>query len=325
VTAGAAAPVPNRPKLVPVLAIINLLGATLLMLLVGLVWLVGQLVYFTRPRVVAAFHAQTQPQASQARPRSQSEPRPWRMVMLCTLLFLFTPVFVVNWVGNPFRGGTGETSTGETSTGTRMATAPTPSWIPAHDGGVRSTVELPPEWGMGPDGPTFTDVFARWSLKLQPEQIGSANAALQEVHREYLSLEEQYTERHTDANGHVITTIKPFPDPLAKLEDRLWSKLDAILDAEAQNIARLNLRLHGGPPVVPPATMDKLVAPGFFGWGNGGARVEIWRVGTWFHWRVTAHQHTDTSQAPQLPEPYRRFWKEPTTDDARTQGTLGQP
>jgi hypothetical protein len=95
-----------------------------------------------------------------------------------------------------------------------------------------------------------------------PEEL-----ALQEVHRDYLALEEQNTARHTDAAGHVITTIKPFPGPLAKLEDHLWSGLDAILDSEQQSVARLNLRLHA-KPVQPPIALSEIVAPGFFGWGE---------------------------------------------------------
>jgi hypothetical protein len=171
------------------------------------------------------------------------------------------------------------------------------------------------EWIMGPRGPELADAFAKGALKLRPDQIKSLNAALQEVHREHLALEELNTERHTDAAGHLIITIKPFPAPLAKLEDRLWSKLDAILDAEAQKIARLNLHLHG-KPVYPPASLSKLVEPGFFGWDDG-AQIEIWRVGAWFHWRVSTRGYEESSSAPQLPEPYRRYWKEPTEETSK--------
>ena len=165
---------------------------------------------------------------------------------------------------------------------------------------------------MGSGGPALTDVFARWLLKLRPDQVEAVNAALQDTHRESVALEEQNAVRRTDEAGHVVTTIKPFPGPLAKLEDRLWDQLDKILDPQQQSVARLNLRLH--PQLVqPPIALSEIVAPGFFGWGNDGAQIEIWRVGSWFHWRVSTRGYADSEhREAQLPEEYRRFWTDAT-------------
>lgn len=181
-------------------------------------------------------------------------------------------------------------------------------------------------WTLGKNGPELTDSFARLSLKLQPAQIDSVNKILQASHREYPAIEAAHTEQHTDDAGHLVIRIKPHAGPIAKLEDRLWSQLDAILTPEQQAIARRNLKLDP-PEERPPIYVSELVRPGFFGWGKNGADIEIWRVGTWFHWKVRTRGFEDSSRGPELPEKYRgfehsspgpdlpeqyhRFWKEP--------------
>jgi hypothetical protein len=109
--------------------------------------------------------------------------------------------------------------------------------------------------------------------------------------------------------GHLITVIRPLSKELGGLEGRLWSRLDPILDREQQNIFRLNLELYSLTRPVVGATHSDLVRPGLFGWGERGARIEIWREGTWFRWNVHSGNDADSSRAPELPEPYRRFWK----------------
>ena len=108
-------------------------------------------------------------------------------------------------------------------------------------------------------------------------------------------------------------TITPFPGPIARLEDRTRSQLDALLNPQQQTVARFNLRLDR-PKFEPPLPFSELR---FFGWGKDGARIEIWRVGAWSHWKVQTRGREDSSRAPQLPEAYRRFWKEPATDNVQ--------
>lgn len=164
-------------------------------------------------------------------------------------------------------------------------------------------------WMMGSGGPVLTDVFAHVVLKLQPPQIEEVNEILQASYREFLAIEQQNIAQHTDDAGHTVVTIKPFPASIAKLEDGLWSQLDKTLDSRQQSVARLNVLLDP-LPVQAPMSLSEIVAPGFFGWGKEGARIEIWRVGTWYHWRVQTRGYEDSSRAPQLPEEYRRFWKD---------------
>ena len=148
-------------------------------------------------------------------------------------------------------------------------------------------------------------------LKLQPAQIEEVNKILKAAYQEYPALEAQYTERQTDDAGHLIFRINPFPGPIEKLENRLWSQLDAILDPQQQSLARLNLKLDP-PELRVGVTMSDLVRPGFFGWSKEGASIELWRVGAWYYWKVQTRQHEYSARAPQLPEEYRRFWKEPS-------------
>src|SRR5439155_8258234 len=102
----------------------------------------------------------------------------------------------------------------------------------------------------------------------------------------------------TDEAGHVVITIKAFPTEIAKQEDHLWSQLDAVLSQEQQSVARLNLKLDP-PDLRVGMTVSDLVAPGFFGWAKEGARIEIWRVGTWSHWKVQTRGEEYSSRAPQ--------------------------
>jgi hypothetical protein len=167
-----------------------------------------------------------------------------------------------------------------------------------------------PKWILEPSGPEFTDDFARGAMHLKPSQIRQAGKVLPAIYQEYLVLEAQHTEQHTNDAGHVVVRINPFPAPIEKLENRLWSGLDAILDPEQQSIARLNLKLD--PPEPENGTgMDELVRPGFFGWGKAGANIWLWREGEWYRWKIQTRGYEYISRAPQLPEEYRRLWKEP--------------
>jgi serine/threonine protein kinase len=173
----------------------------------------------------------------------------------------------------------------------------------------------PEGWMMGPKGPALTDLFGRIVLKLEPHQVAQVNKILQTVYveslaseMESLTVEPPFDDPRNDPAGHVVITIKPYPGPIAKLENRLWSQLDEILNPDQQSIARLNLHLDPAD-LLGGVTMAELVRPGFFGWGKAGARIELWRVGSWYHWNVQTRGHQFASSARELPVDYRRFWK----------------
>jgi serine/threonine protein kinase len=163
-------------------------------------------------------------------------------------------------------------------------------------------------WLLGPNGPELTDVFAQIVLKLQPAQIEKVNQVLQTIHLESRTLETQQVEQQFDAAGHLVNWIKPYPELIEKLKDRLWTQLDEILDTDQQSIARLNLKLDP-PAVQTPIALTELVRPGFFGWGQHGAMLELWRVGTWHHWTIQTRGYESSGNGLQLPDEYRRFAK----------------
>jgi hypothetical protein len=178
-------------------------------------------------------------------------------------------------------------------------------------------VAIPPseqDWTMTLDGPMLTDGFAH-ILELDSAQTDEFNRILQGTYSEYLKIEQQYLAQQKVDDRHVIVTIKPHPEAVAKLEDRLWTALDVVLDSTQQGIARRNLQLKP-PPVGPGRSLEDLVKPGFLGWGKEGATIEIWQVGTWYRWKVrTRGLEFDTEESnlggPELPWWLRRYWKEP--------------
>jgi predicted Ser/Thr protein kinase len=182
------------------------------------------------------------------------------------------------------------------------ATIPRPAEGPPESQGLRRG------WEMGADGPVLTEVFASSILKLDSTARDEVNRILQRIHHESLELERSRWERKTDEAGHLVTTIREDSAAVAALENQLWTQLDAVLSPEQQKTARLNLQLHP-PPVHGSMTLSEIVSPGFFGWNSEFVKVEVWRVGTWFHWRVSTRYFTHTDSAPQLPTELRRFWE----------------
>jgi hypothetical protein len=172
-------------------------------------------------------------------------------------------------------------------------------------------------WTLGPAGPRLSSNGIAW-LRLPPEKVEKVNQILKASYQDFLTLEAKHTERRTDESGHLLIVVKPFPAEVAKLEDQLWLKLDGVFDTEQQSVARLNLKLDPAEVLQPGMTLRDAVAPGFFGWGKGGGRLELWKVGTWFHWKVSARGNEDVGSAPQLPEDYRRYWQEPEGKEAKT-------
>jgi hypothetical protein len=172
--------------------------------------------------------------------------------------------------------------------------------------------EPSPNWLLEPTGPRLSDEFARFLLPNSPPgQAQRVNEVLQTIYKESVALEASHTERHVDDLGHVFVSIKPYPGRIAKLENRLWSELDQILDVQQQSLARSNLKLDAPKLISHKAIpLEDLVGPDFFGWGKDGARIELWRVGTWYHRRVRARGSEYATSAPELPVAYRRFWKD---------------
>jgi hypothetical protein len=177
-------------------------------------------------------------------------------------------------------------------------------------------------WDWGPKGPQVYEPLARSGLGLDDLEIQEVNDILQAIHREYLDLEAKHRSQQRNADGHLVTTISSIDT--ADLENRLWSQLDAVLvTEEQQKIARLNLKIHPRyryqPQVGVP--VPEFARPGLFGWGADGGQIEIWRVGSWYSWRVRASpkqnvHHNVEDSGPELPYEFRRFWTEPPAEQS---------
>jgi hypothetical protein len=170
----------------------------------------------------------------------------------------------------------------------------------------------PAGWALRSHGPVLSDHVA---AQLELQQIEPVNKALEASYHEFLELEARNTDRHTDDAGSIIVTIKPFPAPIAKLEDRLWSRLDSILDPQQQERVRLSLRLDP-PELRPGVTLRDLVRPGFFGWGKAGARIELQPAGQWYRWKVLTRGHVFSDTSRQLPVELQRFGTPPAATNA---------
>jgi len=162
---------------------------------------------------------------------------------------------------------------------------------------------------------TLTD-YGTEVFDLRTGQVPLVNQVLNTVHHDYLAIEQQHTTRVTNDLGHQVITIEKFTEQeLADLEAALWSDLDQILDVEQQRIMRNNLQVHVGDGSSRPSS-DRWKA-GVLGWGRYGARIELWQVGTWFHWqsRIQIDERITSmpqGKAPELPSEFSRFWMEET-------------
>jgi hypothetical protein len=172
-------------------------------------------------------------------------------------------------------------------------------------------------WQMTELGPAITDRFAE-DLRLDSEQQKQFDNVLQETFQEYLQVEKDHISQTTWAAGRVSVTIEAFPKETEVFENRLWSRLDALLNVEQQQIAREQLPVHA-----PDASVD-IISPtrqaihvprgvqqsGILGWGRTGCHLEIWRTGSWYQWQLVRDGVTRMYRAPELPLEYRRFWPE---------------
>lgn len=68
-------------------------------------------------------------------------------------------------------------------------------------------------------------------LHLDQEQVLNVNRILRHSQREFMALERRNTERSTNAAGHDIVTIKPFPKEMENLTNRMWTGLGTVLMA----------------------------------------------------------------------------------------------
>ncbi|MCA9118831.1 MAG: protein kinase [Planctomycetales bacterium] len=161
--------------------------------------------------------------------------------------------------------------------------------------------------------------YGKTVIGLYPNQVPPVNKVLQDVHERYLALERTKTTRSINDLGHQVITVAEYSEQeLAELESALWTEMDKLLSVEQQRTMRNNLRVYPGDNTARPSANGW--KPGILGWGRYGAEIELWKIGTWFHWkaqiqvdgRITSVPQGD---APELPVEFARFWDPHETED----------
>jgi hypothetical protein len=280
---------PEMVDVVAMLSVVILVGG---MVVVGLTWLIGQLVYFTRPRVVAAFESQGE---------TYGKFLDWLFTgagAVVGVLSVFGPLALLLGLAALFDGSGGDQMP-DFSTRLNSTRPKTGEEWSGNKG--EEQVQF-----FGSMSPTVSDRLAL-HLGLNASQRAAMNQAFQNYFREFRTLEDQNTNpKVIDEKGHQITTIGKFREQLTQREDRFWSELESVLDGRQLTLGRKTLRLREG----------------MFWSGDFGYRVEIWRVGQinpWFNWKsshpgISNYGGPDSNQPSsgrELPENLRRFWKEP--------------
>jgi predicted Ser/Thr protein kinase len=168
-------------------------------------------------------------------------------------------------------------------------------------------------WTLTTEGPLLTTTAER-VFNLRSEQIPKVNQVLQQIYAAYLEVEAKNSTHETNELGHFVTTVEKFTEKqMADLEENLWSQLDEILDVEQQKKMRALLGVHAGDGTQHLA--NSKWRPGILGWGRYGCRIELWKVGAWYHWktdipRSTSRRYMPQGSAPELPTELKRFWRE---------------
>jgi serine/threonine protein kinase len=150
------------------------------------------------------------------------------------------------------------------------------------------------------------------TLSLFSGQLNKIKQILRGADREYLDMEQRHTSRTVSrepgSQGHLLVTISPFVEEATQLESRVWAKLNSILiynDQQAK--AEQQLPQRGS----------------LFAFGREEVKVEIWREGSWYHWKVTpdapppfppgqagpSQVVMEEGNGTQLPRRYERFWQ----------------
>jgi serine/threonine protein kinase len=85
-------------------------------------------------------------------------------------------------------------------------------------------------FAAGPEGISMGHRMVQ-ELKLKDDQVQNVNRILRRYEREFTTLERRHTDRSKNAANHTIVSIKPFPDEMDKMMDRMWTDLASVLSA----------------------------------------------------------------------------------------------
>lgn len=172
--------------------------------------------------------------------------------------------------------------------------------------------------------PKFISRSLRLSERFGTQTQLAIDKLLMELRQDYLDLEKKNTQRQWNEAKHLVVTIKPFARELDQCLDQFWTKFDELVSVDKQAEAR-NLFVMWGPNLFPLA--------------RNNTKIEIWKVGSWFHWREESLPpqtggsiaRNVNSSGNRLPREYERFWEEakpipsPPTNTKSSSSTASTP
>ncbi|MDA1049087.1 MAG: serine/threonine-protein kinase [Planctomycetota bacterium] len=147
------------------------------------------------------------------------------------------------------------------------------------------------------------------AVRIDDEALESINQLLSETWAKYVELESRHTTYSRDA-GHLIGVISEFSDARQRLENDFWVRLDELVSGEQR------ARLHAISTASGDANGDDIWAyrptafPYLIGWHEKRfpVRVEIWKKGRSFHWRVSERKYAASGENQNLPSQLQHFW-----------------
>lgn len=172
--------------------------------------------------------------------------------------------------------------------------------------------------------PQFISRSLRFSNRMEAQKQVAMNKLVAELRQNYLDLEKKHTQRQWDDSKHLVVTITPFAKELDECLNQFWTKFDALATEDLQAEARSFFQLYGNH---------------FFPFARTQSRIEIWQVGTWFHWIDVSrpilggtNARNITASGARLPKEYERFWEDAkpkpnttTTTKSAEKSTAAEP
>lgn len=149
--------------------------------------------------------------------------------------------------------------------------------------------------GLAEEGPVVGEPMIK-TLGLQPNQVQAINEALQAAYREYLALEAQHVEKKRDPDGTLRVAISPFEAEGKAFAERLWGRLDSLLDERQREVSRMHLR---------PQVHDL-----FLELGASKVTIEISREAGGYSYREKTGWSNISGSSSEIPPKLRRFWSE---------------
>lgn len=167
-------------------------------------------------------------------------------------------------------------------------------------GGGAGMSSAPGMMGSQDSSPVNVDAVGSLTdaLNLTPTQQKLLMQAVQDGQQEFRQLDEKRTTANVGDSGDLLIQIEAVDSRTQhRLEDRLWSRLDALLDDP--DVARRNEARTRARQIIRAELLFQFL---------GGANISIHRTGTFYTWRYTANGQGNNGTGPKLPDFLQEYW-----------------